>query len=509
MATPDEITRIELKRYSYGIQLDKIMNNAMKTDKIEARKLSTPFTEEMIKEYRQEQNTPIVVEGKTYKYHPASTIPELTSEEDVMKEFKARDEIKKVIIKQIEDMLTGKQQFIQQIRLEEEADRRFKDELNSGRLDRKQKITVIARREVLSDRIHEIRREIQLIDNAISNARIDLRQIDENSNDIKVEKNRIENENKAKIKNYVEELNVLNAGQFNMEQQPNETEEEYLNRLNETAQLPANDYYTEQEAIIENMKRFKLNMKELLKSDTIIEGVMRSLDSDDVYEANKLFGGIKLMFLKKYGYNNKNVNQDDLRDFILKIINNEDIIKQEPEEELLKSPIKTPQKAIGRQQVDIPTYVTFGEVVIRYSDLLKKNVLAIRNKRHNKIAGCNDAHVSEELQNLVSEMLNGENPSEEDIAHLGKEQPIFNNLMYRAGIIKGVKKADKNAIIDELNEKFDMIKGEINSGNDNPQLLADLEAILIDLKRLKQVTSKDAKVILEIAKTKMNEKSVF
>ena len=78
-------------------------------------------------------------------------------------------------------------------------------------------------------------------------------------------------------------MNLLNAGEFKVDQYPIETDEEYLDRLKETAETPGNDYYTEVEAEIENIKKFKLNMKELIRSDIEIEKVQHKLDTGEFF----------------------------------------------------------------------------------------------------------------------------------------------------------------------------------------------------------------------------------
>jgi hypothetical protein len=116
-------------------------------------------------------------------------------------------------------------------------------------------------------------------------------------------------------------MNLLNAGQFKVDQNPNETDEDYLDRLKETAQTPGNDYYTEVEAEIENIKKFKVNMKDLIRSDIEIERVQHKLDTDDIFGINKIFSLIKERFLKLFGFDNKNVSTDEIVDFMLNMIN--------------------------------------------------------------------------------------------------------------------------------------------------------------------------------------------
>ena len=488
MSTPQQITDNELKRYTYGVQLSKIMSNVVSSDKSQPRKIASPFSEEMIKDYKDELNKPVIVEGKEYKYHPASTIPELISDADEA-EF----------VTETYDRINGfrahfinasaqKTEYIRRIPEIEDEIRVMNREINSGAHspnDVKVLRQGIAAKKII---LVNLRKRIQTLDDTLRNLMIAEEQDSILLDQGKVEKDLIAKENKEKIKNYVDELNMLNSGQFSTVQQPNETEAEFLDRLNETAQQPVNNYYLEQDAIIENMKKFKSNMKELIKSDIMIESVMRSLTSEEVFEVNKLFGLIKERFLKKYGFNNTTIRLEEIKDFLIESSNPE-MIKIEPN---IAVPVEPKVEVLGRKQESTPIYVEFGDILIRYSDLMKKNVLAIRNKHKNKIPQYGDAPVSEDLKELINSLIQGKNPSSAQIKALGNEKELYDKLIYKSGLGESVKHSVQDTI-KQLKKDADIILGEIDSGNDNHQLLINLHHILNDLKKFKVIDDKELK----------------
>ena len=73
-----DVTNTDLRDLNYNLQIDKLMNTAVSSDKIKPRKIESPFTVEMIKEYKKELNKPYTVFDAhkvkhEFKYHPAST----------------------------------------------------------------------------------------------------------------------------------------------------------------------------------------------------------------------------------------------------------------------------------------------------------------------------------------------------------------------------------------------------------------------------------------------------
>ena len=149
-------------------------------------------------------------------------------------------------------------------------------------------------------------------------------------------------------------------------------------------------------------------------------------------------------------------------------------------------------EVLGRKKETIPTFIEFGDILIRYSDLMKKNVLAIRNTNHNKMKHYDDTPVSEEFKELINSMIHGKTPTEEEIKHLGKEEETYNKLIHKSGLRENLKHSNED-IIRKLIDASDKIFGEIDSGNDNPDLLTELHHNFTELKKFKVISAQQMK----------------
>ena len=338
-----------LKEFNYQLQIDKILNEAAKTDKTKPRRIASVVTEEMIKEYKDEINKPVVIRDpltgveSSYKYHPASTIPDYEAypaatpvPDEIVLRADMHDELAKIHVEQLKidriradiglitneintksyakprrnkkgSMSTMQKDAIdaynKQLLVENEA---IKNKLLQDKTDLEALIPLIeADIRVLEGNIAAMEHEIDTIPGIISDNQAAVSKTDA--------------DNKLKIANYAEEMKMFNSGQFNTDKLDNETDEDYLDRLKQNAQTPADNSFMEVEAEVANIKKFKENMKHLISSDVDIESIMRSLDVDEIFSINSVFNIIKEQFLKVFGYNNKNIKLDEIRDFLINI----------------------------------------------------------------------------------------------------------------------------------------------------------------------------------------------
>jgi len=137
----------------------------------------------------------------------------------------------------------------------------------------------------------------------------------------------IRENNKSKIKEYADTLQLLNKGQMNTEQGPNETDEEYLTRLRRNAEIEVPSQQLEDMKFLTN-QRFRKNMKGFLKNDVLIEQVINSLSDTDKNNINKRMPLFKTEFEKTFGVNNKLLDVTDILNFIRKFLE-VNILKEE------------------------------------------------------------------------------------------------------------------------------------------------------------------------------------
>lgn len=145
--------------------------------------------------------------------------------------------------------------------------------------------------------------------------------------------NRVGKENKDKIKTYEAELVRMNTGPFKIEQNVDETDLEYAERL---AAIANEQFPTErnlEKANQANKEELREKLGTLFRDRSLIDSIVNSLDLEKgVYLLNTQFTGFKTFFEKRYGEFNKTVK---LPDILLEI---ERYFKEQ-----------TPQEAIKKQ----------------------------------------------------------------------------------------------------------------------------------------------------------------
>ena len=329
----NEIT--DIKQLQIEAQLAKISSNAI-VDKLGLRpsKIKTDVTKEMILDYQNEMNKPIEVEDEfgnkiKYKYHPSSVdldeIEYVPIHDDVLNPIQIvylRKTIKKISNETI-PRLEAELNFLANIQLKEIQDR-YDEEIAKVKLathiaeHNKPKILIRLTRQLEVETRENNRRQLELIDKirdeeailvGIQN-RIDTNEIKKKEN--RAELVRIQKENSARLKAYEEDLNLLNRGRLNVTREPNESDEDYRQRLFETGQTTINEDDMAKSAELYNRDKLRERVLELVRDTGIISNALKFLDEDQVFKINQNWSRIKRDFIKVYGFDNLSVKEADL-----------------------------------------------------------------------------------------------------------------------------------------------------------------------------------------------------
>jgi hypothetical protein len=155
--------------------------------------------------------------------------------------------------------------------------------------------------------------------NEINRRLTDLNHFEQNFfTDLQENKEKIQNElkkNEKKVEEYAKELSNLNRGELNTSKNFDETDEEYVARLQEMASEPFADARSEERAFIREKEKLRENLKLIIRDNAKIGQVTNFLYSENpqlIYEINKFFPGFKDYFIKKYGENNEKINYRDV-----------------------------------------------------------------------------------------------------------------------------------------------------------------------------------------------------
>ena len=112
------------------------------------------------------------------------------------------------------------------------------------------------------------------------------------------------------------DLKVRNTGKAIPEQQPGETDEQYRQRLVDLGDEVLDDDEVQRNAESLQIVKAKYNLKEFLSDASKIENIIKKLSSDELTVFNTSFPAYKKKYLETYGFNNRNMNVDDIVDFI-------------------------------------------------------------------------------------------------------------------------------------------------------------------------------------------------
>lgn len=331
------------------LQNDKIGNASKK--KSQTPKVMTKLEQEIVREFEEpvgyEYQDPRTGETKYRKYQTLE-LPQLLDEDVGLPEFdnyinRIIPDEEMLIVKQ--KMNIDQQHYLDNLkRLEEEyleTDRTYKqyEELvNMGGQSKKE------RKEV--NRIfNNLRLKKQSIRDIIERTRTEVDNFSreyEMINSKRLEHNALVNNQKREnleiVKDYQSRLNLLNSGAFNTTKMENETEEDYLYRLQRNAEIDVPEDVLEK-AKNKTLIAFRDKLKEITRDPVKIDQIANSFDVEDKIQLLKLWVAIKDKYNKTYGLLNNKIESEVIVEFlklaIHKMIDNspaiiKDIFEEEP-----------------------------------------------------------------------------------------------------------------------------------------------------------------------------------
>ena len=168
-------------------------------------------------------------------------------------------------------------------------------------------------------------------------------------------------DNKENLQKYKEDLKVLNTGRMNfLEREPNESEAQFLTRMKniETERYDTNLH--QDKARLEQVVRLKLNLKNIIRKDEIIENIVKSFTAEQIFLINKNFAGIQQHFIGNFGFDNPNLTTNDIVDEIVNILDkilNPPTAYEIQSETTTTAPAKSIQRVVIKDATgtDVPT----------------------------------------------------------------------------------------------------------------------------------------------------------
>jgi hypothetical protein len=145
----------------------------------------------------------------------------------------------------------------------------------------------------------------------------------------------------------------------------------------------------------------------------------------------------------------------------------------------------------------IDHYAPFGKIFIN-TDKLKKGIVSVRKGKGVHITCLKVQRVSPHLNDIIDKVVGGGNPSYTQLSKLNDEERLYlyklgkhSNLLDRIGI-EPPTKADDDADINS----FEIMKGEIMSGNDSREMVADFKKLILKMIGKRLLPPGQAKALL-------------
>lgn len=259
------------------------------------------ITKEMIKEYQEEEQAkPFMVEGEARKYMGATYEPQFPVP---FEELKSTDEIDAIITRYRQGRTDTSNEIINVDSDIKEATNNIatiKNEINTkgsnfGNLYKLQK-------EIRN--LEKFREERKKLENEIDKYNYDLKNLDNNRNEI-IKNNALLNlKNREEVMKYEQSLSSANRNRLNLQQQPYESEYDYYKRLKEVEKEKIDPVLYKQYASNDATKKLKTNLDDLFSDPSFKEDVLKNINYEDKFMINKLFDKVSKTYLDQYGYNN-------------------------------------------------------------------------------------------------------------------------------------------------------------------------------------------------------------
>jgi hypothetical protein len=277
----------------------------------------TAITKEMIEEYQEEQNKPLMVDGEARKYMKADYEPQLSVP---FENLKTTDEI--------DDIITRYRQGRTDISNEiANIDSEIK-ETNDNILTLKKEIdekgsnfgNLFKYRTKLTN-LEKLKQQRKQLEKEIDKYNYDLKNLDINRNEI-IKQNALLNQaNREEVMKFEQSLASVNRNRLNLQQQPYESEFEYYNRLKEIEKTKYDPTLYKKFASNETTKKLKTNLNELFSDVSFKEDILKNLNDEDKFMINKLFDKVGKAYLDQYGFNNTRLSPRMTAEALTNILN--------------------------------------------------------------------------------------------------------------------------------------------------------------------------------------------
>jgi len=125
-----------------------------------------------------------------------------------------------------------------------------------------------------------------------------------------------ENLQRQQNEELLKDFNRLNMGRTEIFREPTETEDDFYLRLVAMGNVEADPAVIEQQIQTDILLKAKKNILQLTNEESKAETVIKMLNNDERFQMNKFFPKIKKLYSDSFGLNNKDIDADEMTQFI-------------------------------------------------------------------------------------------------------------------------------------------------------------------------------------------------
>lgn len=160
-----------------------------------------------------------------------------------------------------------------------------------------------------------------------------------------------------------------------------------------------------------------------------------------------------------------------------------------------RRPTKIP--VINTDGIKPVVYGTFGRYFVDMHKL-EKGLASIKNNKGSYVAGMGIKRVSAPVSTILKKIVGGSMPDYEDINALSENEKIYmSDLLSKAHLDTKIKIPNPiKSKIQRESDRFEVLKGQILSGNDSKELLKEFKILLLNLTKEGRIPKKECTEIL-------------
>ena len=162
--------------------------------------------------------------------------------------------------------------------------------------------------------------DIQKKEKKIEDANLLVIQAKENLKLNQDEMQKVKNLNKDITRKYTETFNMANRDRYSVQQDPNEDDTAYLNRIKQIESQPYDPNIFKEKAVNEGNLLLMSNLRNSLRDEVKISEIVKSFSPEEVFMINTNWKEIQEQLRVKFGINNPNKTSKDYHEEIINII---------------------------------------------------------------------------------------------------------------------------------------------------------------------------------------------